>query len=103
MRQSSTIDINGTTYTIHELTVGEIDAVIGSINTDGPLHRTYNVIGFDITPEFVTAASGISDEAHADLAVDDLIELVAKVEEVDASFLERVRAKAAKTSGASGQ
>lgn len=94
MKQSSTCTIGEECYTVAELTVGEIDAVIGSIKGDSPLHRTYNVLGFDLTPEFVAVSANIPREAHQDLSVEDLETLVAKVEEVNASFLERVRAVA---------
>lgn len=95
MKNTTTIDINGTIYTVAELTVGEIDAVVGSIDAGGPLHRSYNLLGYDLTPEFVAASSGIDAAAHAGLTVDELGQLVAKVEEVNARFLGRIRAKAA--------
>lgn len=100
MRLSKSCTINGMTYTVNELNVGEIDAVIGSITTDGPLHRAYNILGYDLTPEFVAASAGIDDAAHAALTPDELDALVAAVEEVNARFLGRVLAKQQKMRGA---
>jgi len=93
MKKSTTCEVNGTTYTISELTVGEIDAVIGAINPEGPLHRTYNIMDYDLTPEFVGTAAGIDASAHAALTPEELDILVSKVEEVNARFLDRVLAK----------
>lgn len=100
MKKSTTCEINGKTYTVSELTVGEIDAVIGAINAEGPLHRTYNIMDYDLTPEFVAASAGIEAEAHAALTPDELDALVAAVSEVNARFLARVLAKQRKMRGA---
>ena len=100
MKKSTTCEINGKTYTVSELTVGEIDAVIGAINPEGPLHRTYNIMDYDLTPEFVSAAAGMDADSHAALTPEELDTLVSKVEEVNARFLDRVLAKQRKMRGA---
>lgn len=100
MKNTTTITLGEITYTVTELTVGEIDAVVGAIDAHGPLHRTYNLLGGDLTPEFVAASSGIDADAHAALTIDELEQMVAKVEEVNARFLDRIRAKAAKEQAA---
>lgn len=100
MQKSTTCTLNGTLYRITELNVGEIDAVIGAINAEGPLHRTYNIMDYDLTPEFVAASAGIEAEAHAALTPDELDALVAAVSEVNARFLARVLAKQRKMRGA---
>lgn len=100
MKKSTTCEINGKTYTVSELTVGEIDAVIGAINPEGPLHRTYNIMDYDLTPEFVSAAAEMDANSHAALTPEELDTLVSKVEEVNARFLGRVLAKQQKMRGA---
>lgn len=100
MKNTATIEINGTTYAVHELTVCEIDAVIGAIDVSGPLHRSYNVMGYDMTPEFVAAAADIDQATHGNLTPSELDQLIGKVEEVNARFLDRVRAKAGEMTNA---
>lgn len=81
--------------TCSELTVGQIDAAVGAIDPTGPMHRHYNLMGYDLTPEFVSTSSGLPADEQGALDVDELDALVGAVAEVNARFLSRIRARSA--------
>lgn len=96
MLTTKNITINGNQITCSELNVGQIDMIIGAVDPNGPMQCCYNLMGYDLTPEFVATSSLITPDEQGKLDVDELDQLVGAVMEVNARFLSRIKAKAAK-------
>lgn len=95
MITTKTITIGEQSITVGELTVGQIDAAVGQIEPGGPMHRHYNLMGYDLTPEFVASSSGLSPADQGGLDIDELDALVSAVAEVNGRFLSRIKGLAA--------
>lgn len=94
MITTTTIDIGVSSITCKELTVGEIDAALSVLQPGSPMQRVYNLMEWDLPPQFVAISSGLPVDEQAALTTAELSALVAAVEQVNADFLGRISARA---------
>lgn len=91
MITTTTVTIGERSITCKELVVGEIDTAISVLQTGSPMQRIYNLMGFDLPPNFVATSAGLTVDEQADLTTAELCSVVAAVELVNADFLDRIR------------